>query len=163
MRDVELTAEQQHELHNRRGPRYRAQANGSKAVAAKYRELRREYQEEGRAKAREMDPLHIAGCMLYWAEGKKCRNTLAFTNSDPNMLQFYVNQFLRQSLGLLNHEITLYLNCYLGNGLSQEEIEEFWLKRLNLPRSCLRTVIMNAQPAVSRGDVNCFMAYVRLM
>lgn len=66
------------------------------------------------------------------------------------MLQFYVNQFLRQSLGLLNHEITLYLNCYLGNGLSQEEIEEFWLKRLNLPRSCLRTVIMNAQPTSSQ-------------
>ncbi len=149
VRDVELTAEQQHELYNRRGPRYRAQANGSKAVATKYREMRREYQEEGRAKAREMDPLHIAGCMLYWAEGRKTRNSLTFVNSDANMLVFYL-RFLRHSLGITNNQIIIRLNYYIGNGLSSEEIENYWLTLLKLPRNCLAKVhAVNNQPISS--------------
>jgi hypothetical protein len=71
-------------------PGYPGQHKGSRAVAAKYRELRRQYQEEGRAKAREGDPLRLAGCMLYWAEGRKHKNALALINSDPDMLMFYL-------------------------------------------------------------------------
>ncbi|MAS33200.1 MAG: hypothetical protein CL610_04285 [Anaerolineaceae bacterium] len=149
VRDVELTPQQQRALYDRRGPRYEAQTNGSKAVAAKYRALRLAYQEEGRAKAREMDPLHMAGCMLYWAEGKKRRNTLAFTNSDASMICFYVNKFLRQCLQVDNERITIYLNYYLGNGLSQEEVEYYWLSLLQLPRSSLRSIVVNAQPSSS--------------
>ncbi|MBZ0302159.1 MAG: Hin recombinase [Anaerolineae bacterium] len=149
VRDIPLTAEQERALHDRHGPRYHAQANGSKAVAAKYREQRSAYQAEGRAQAREMDPLHIAGCMLYWAEGKKRRNTLAFTNSDPGMIQFYVDRFLRECLHIPDEAITIYLNCYLGNDLTQNDIENYWLTLLGLPRSCLRTVVVNAQPSSS--------------
>lgn len=31
---------------------------------------------------------HIAGCMLYWAEGSKSRNSIQFVNSDPAMVRF---------------------------------------------------------------------------
>ncbi len=117
-RDIELTTEQQEALHKRRSPSHRGQFNGAKAVAAKYREKRRRYQAEGRAKAREMDPLHLAGCMLYWAEGKKRKNTLAFTNSDAGMIAYFVDKFLRQCLGIADQDITIYLNAYLGNGLT---------------------------------------------
>src|SRR5574342_373640 len=79
VRDIELTDEQRLALE-RHYPGYPGQNAGSRAVAAKYRQLRRQYQEEGRAKAREGDPLHLAGCMLYWGEGEKGRPSLALAN-----------------------------------------------------------------------------------
>lgn len=36
-----------------------------------------------------MKGLHLAGCMLYWAEGAKSRNTIEFANSDPNMVRLF--------------------------------------------------------------------------
>jgi transcriptional regulator with XRE-family HTH domain len=68
LRDIQLTDAQLAALEYRHH-NHANQRNGSRAVLVKYRELRRQYQEEGRLKARERDPLHIAGCMLYWAEG----------------------------------------------------------------------------------------------
>ena len=38
--------------------------------------------------------LHLAGCMLYWAEGSKDRNTVKLTNSDPDLVAMFV-RFLR--------------------------------------------------------------------
>src|SRR5260370_10227949 len=80
VRDIQLTHEQKQTLEQQHYA-YRAQANGA-TNARKYREIRRQYQDEGRANAREHDPLHIAGCMLYWAEGRKNKNWLVLTNSN---------------------------------------------------------------------------------
>jgi hypothetical protein len=57
------------------------------------------YQAEGRNAARLGDPLHLAGCMLFWAEGSKRRNVIHFTNSDPRMLVFF-RAFLVGALGV---------------------------------------------------------------
>ena len=38
-------------------------------------------------KAKEKDPDHIMGCILYWAEGRKSRSDLTMTNSDPRILK----------------------------------------------------------------------------
>jgi len=148
VRDIELTFEQRLSL-KKRNPVYAGQHLGAQTNILKHRELRRQYQEEGRQKARENDPLHIAGCMLYWGEGKKNKNSLILTNSDPGMMVFYI-KFLRQSLTLSNENISVYLNCYLGNGLSVVEIENFWLDLLELPRNCLGKTIVNAQPHSSQ-------------
>jgi len=113
VRDIPLTDEQILAL-KRRNPIYHGQHKGSEAVARKHRALRQQYQEEGRQKAREMDPLHLAGCMLYWAEGTKSKNALVLTNSDADMLKFYV-RFLRESLQVQDEEITLHINCYLND------------------------------------------------
>jgi transposase-like protein len=90
--DIELTPEQRH--RNRYGPRgpqnpehVAARVAGWKATA---RAKRLEYQLEGRRKARERDPVHIAGCMLYWAEGAKDRNSVKLCNSDSNLVRFFV-------------------------------------------------------------------------
>lgn len=78
--DIELTREQNE--RNRTGPggphnpewiRKRAAA-----WSARKRAERQRAQDEGRRKAREGDPLHIAGCMLHWAEGSKGRNIFSF-------------------------------------------------------------------------------------
>lgn len=57
-------------------------------------EKRVAYQQKGRLQARVGDTRLIAGCMLYWAEGSKKRNSVIFVNSDPEMMMFFVD-FLR--------------------------------------------------------------------
>ena len=63
-----------------------------------HRERRAAYQKEGRAAAGAGDPLHLAGCMLYWAEGSKRRGGVRLVNSDPNMVVFF-RRFLTTSFG----------------------------------------------------------------
>lgn len=148
VRDIQLTAEQKTELE-RLHYASRGQIEGGATNARKFRELRQQYQEEGRLKARERDPLHIAGCMLYWGEGSKARNVLQLANSDPDLLQFYL-QFLKQSLIVKNNRINLRIMCYTNNGLSQVDIENYWLQFLQLDIDCLRKTSVNMQPRSSQ-------------
>ena len=117
-RDIQLTDEQN--AANLRGPRgphnpehVRRRA---KAWAARCRRRRAEYQAEGRTAARAGNPLHLAGCMLFWAEGSKRRNTIHFTNSDPQMLRFF-RRFLVDALGLDPSDVHLSINVYTNNGM----------------------------------------------
>ncbi|MFN8531006.1 MAG: hypothetical protein U0670_20575 [Anaerolineae bacterium] len=150
VKDIQLTEEQVLKLKaNRRERQSAAQAVGNHRMAEKYRDLRRQYQEAGRAKAREKDPLHIAGCMLYWAEGGKSRNNLCLINSDPDMLIFYM-RFLTQSLQIPVELIKLRISCYTNNGLALGDIERYWLDLLRLPAACLGKSTVNVQPRSSQ-------------
>ena len=91
VRDVKLSDEQKVLLELRA---VSGQIKGSAVNATVRSDVRALAQEEGRQLARRAEPLHIAGCMLYWAEGAKSRNQLRFTNSDPEMTAFFV-RFLR--------------------------------------------------------------------
>jgi hypothetical protein len=75
VRDIELTPEQRCLLlANDRGNRLGvARHNRQRA-----RNARKASQEEGRRRARQRDPVHMAGCMLYWAEGSRSRNSVCF-------------------------------------------------------------------------------------
>lgn len=148
VRDIQLTAEQKAELE-RLHYASRGQIEGGATNARKFRNLRQQYQEEGRLKARERDPLHIAGCMLYWGEGAKARNSLQLSNSDPDLLSFYLH-FARQSLEVQNNQITLRIMCYTNNGLTQLEIENYWLTKLQLDISNLGKTAVNMQPKSSQ-------------
>jgi hypothetical protein len=88
--------------------------------------------------------------MLYWAEGSKARNSVKLCNSDPNLLAFF-RQFLVESLGVDPARLSLRLHVYLGNGLKIEEIEAYWLDRLELPSSSLRKHAINPLPTSSSG------------
>jgi hypothetical protein len=46
-------------------------------------------------------------------------------------------RFLRRSFGVGDEQLRLLLNCYLGQGLTLAELEDWWLRRLDIPRSCL--------------------------
>jgi hypothetical protein len=126
------------ELHPGHRERKRRQEYAQRATTWSdlNRAKREAYQAEGRAKAREGDPLHQAGCMLYWAEGSKDRNTVCFANSDLAMVKFFV-RFLRSCFDVPPERLTLRLNVYTGNGLTLAEIERHWLTKLRLPRPCL--------------------------
>lgn len=92
----------------------------------------------------------MAGCMLYWAEGAKDRNTIKFCNSDPKMVRFFC-EFLRGSLGIPSRRFSLRLNLYTNNGMTIQEVEEFWLDLLDLPRSSLRKHQLNHYPTSTSG------------
>ena len=92
----------------------------------------------------------MAGCMLYWAEGAKARNTLTFANSDAHMLRFFAT-FLRQTMGVPASDFRIRLNVYTNNGLSVKEIEDHWLEAVRAPRSCLRGHSLDHYPTSTSG------------
>ena len=149
VRDIRLTEEQARAL--------RAAHQGPAAVACRTgawstlcRRRRERAQAEGRAAARNGDPLHLAGCMLYWAEGAKDRNQLSFANSDPAMVRTFC-RFLRESLRIPDERITIRVNAYTNGDLDAEAIEAHWLAVCGLPRAQLRKSVFDYRPASSRG------------
>lgn len=144
IRDIKISSAQQQRNKSRAG----------KVRGDTWRDLNRVrravYQVEGRRRARLKDPMHLAGCMLYWAEGSKGRNSVVLTNSDPHLLRFF-RQFLRKSLGVVDGDLSIRLNVYLGNGLALAAIEDYWLGLLELPRTALRKDSINHFPTSSSG------------
>ena len=91
-------------------------ANASKAMQEKHRKLREQYRKEGRVRAAKQDPLHEAGCMLYWAEGGKDRSTTSINNTDVELLKFFM-KFLRANFKLEDDKIAIEISVYLNNGI----------------------------------------------
>jgi hypothetical protein len=151
-RDIQITPEQAH--RNLYGPRGPQNPEHIARRVASWRRLNRErrrgFQAAGRAATKRGDRLHLAGCMLYWADGAKDRNVVQFVNSDVAMLRFF-RRFLTEALGVSPSDITIRLNVYTGNGLSIEQIERHWLDALDLPPSCIRAHSVNYLPTSSSG------------
>lgn len=141
VRDIELT-EAQHEALRQRNPIYNQQLAAHAATAAKRRGERQGYQAHGRALARQGNALFAAGCMLFWAEGSKARNTLQFSNSDPEMMRLFI-RFLRTFFDVGDERFRARCNLFADHLAQQEEVEEFWLRQLGLPRSCLTKSTIN--------------------
>jgi len=135
VRDIELTPAQERELL-RRNPAYNRQLSGTAKQAANRRAERVAYQEAGRRLAHQADMCHVAGCMLYWAEGEKDRNSLRFYNSDPEMVRFFVF-FLKKYFDLRDEEIKVTCNLFADHVQRQREIEQFWLDVAQLPQRSL--------------------------
>jgi hypothetical protein len=148
VRDIELTAEQ-HAALLARNPAYNGQRVGAQAKIAKYRALRHGYQQKGRALARRGDPIFAAGCMLYWAEGTKARNQLRLSNSDPELVRFFVN-FLRTYFDVSDENLRITCHLFADHLQRQREVEGFWLKTLRLPESCLCQSIVNVYSRYSK-------------
>jgi len=158
--DIELTEEQKAaNLRGPRGPRNPDEVRKrARAWAARCRQRRAASQQEGRAAARCGDPLHLAGCMLYWAEGGKRRNAIQFTNSDPRMVAFF-RTFLVTALGIASEDIHLSINVYTNNGMSIDQIEKYWLDLLELPKSSARGHVLNHTPTSSSGRATNKLPY----
>jgi hypothetical protein len=125
-----------------RNPAVNGNRAGGAANRKRARLLLRSYQEEGRTLAQHGDPSHEAGCMLFWAEGSHHRNTVVFTNSDPEMVRYFV-AFLRCSFRLRDDAFTVNCNLFADHIERQQEIEQFWLETLGLPAARLRKSTVN--------------------
>jgi hypothetical protein len=143
VRDVALSVEQRDNLV------CRARARRTRSRAAHYRERRLEYQADGRRRARNGEPLYVAGCMLYWAEGSKSKNAVQFVNSDPAMARYFVD-FLRTYYDVRDDSFCISCNLFADHLEHQQEIELFWLDTLGLPATCLRKSTVNAYSKYSK-------------
>jgi transcriptional regulator with XRE-family HTH domain len=151
VRGIELTDEQKKQLEaNFKG--YGARTEGATSTKQRFKDKRVEWQKQGRAEANR-DWLHVAGCMLYWAEGHKRNNrtSVRFSNSELTMLKLFL-RFLRECFGVLDDRVTVTVNCYTDLK-SLSEIEEYWLNGLGLPRSCLRKFQVDCRPACTQGKM----------
>jgi hypothetical protein len=148
VRDIELTSEQ-HAALRERNPAYNGQRNGAAENARRGRIRRRRFQQRGRIAARCRNPGHIAGCMLYWAEGSRTRTRVEFVNSDPEMVRFFV-RFLREAFGVRSEKFVVTCNLFADHEERQHDIERFWLDLLELPDSCLRKSTVNRYSRYSK-------------
>jgi predicted transcriptional regulator len=80
--------------------------------------------------------LFSLGCMLYWCEGHKSKNVIDFSNSDPDVIKVFL-RFLRESMRIDNGKIKLRIQAYLNNGLTQQNVEDYWLEKSGLTRENL--------------------------
>ena len=141
VRDIDLTPEQLAALleHN---PAYKGQLKGSKANREKARLRRRKYQLGGRRRARAPSALYVAGCMLFWAEGDKARNSVRLANSDPEVIRLFA-RFLRECFGVTNEQMRIYCHLFADHASRQREVEQFWLDVAGLQSSSLRKSMVN--------------------
>lgn len=146
VRDIALTPEQ-HAALRTRNPLYNAQLRGQGGRSRSARLERERAQLHGRELARRGDALHAQGCMLYWAEGTKSRNTVQFTNSDADMLELFL-RFLRRCYGVRDDRVAFSVNCFTPD---PTEIVRWWLSRLGLPAGCARAATVNRPSRASRG------------
>jgi len=136
VRDIDLTNKQKKKLQFRD----KAYINHSE----NFRNKRREYQQQGREKARTEDQYYAFGCALFWGEGSKCKNYVRLVNSDPKLMSFFIN-FLRKYFSVANEDVALTFQYYLDNGLTLEEIQTYWCNQLKLPKSCLRKCTLKSK------------------
>jgi hypothetical protein len=146
VRDVPLNEEHQIALHGRVVSGHQ---RGSEANSARARQRRRSFQESGRSFARRWDATHAAGAMLFWAEGSRSRNAVVFTNSDPDMVRFFV-RFLRRCFDVPDESLAVTCNLFADHIERQRTIEQFWLDTLELTHSCLRKSTVNVYSKYSR-------------
>ena len=140
VRDIRLTPAQEQELL-RRNPAYNRQLSGTAKQAANRRAERIAYQDDGRCLALQGEGCHVAGCMLYWAEGEKDRNAVRFSNSDPEMVRFFVS-FLKTYFDLRDEEIRITCYLFADHVQRQREIEHFWLDVAQLsPQSLCKSYV----------------------
>lgn len=157
VRDIELTKEQVNMLSNN-NPIYNQQNLGAKSRKDKASILRKHYQDEGRIMAKTDNQLHAIGCMLYWAEGAKSRTKCSFTNSDVNMMKLFI-KFIREIFFVPNDKIIIMVNCYINNGLSIDDIENYWLQELQLQKLSVRKHTINIKPISSQGKKKNLLPY----
>jgi hypothetical protein len=93
--------------------------------------------------------------MLYWAEGAKDKNSIIFVNSDINMMKLFLN-FLRTFFNVRNHQISLQIYCYDGNGIEITDIENYWITNLSLTGCILKKTYVKHAPTIygKRGKLN---------
>lgn len=147
--NIQLTDEQRYRNTNRAcDPE--SLARRGREWAEECRRRRLVHQEAGRERARASEPLHMAGCMLYWAEGSKSRNCLQLVNSDLELQRFFM-RFLRCCFVVPDSDCRVGLKFYTGNGVTTEQIERHWLDGLLLPETALRRHIIDCMPTSSSG------------
>ena len=133
-RDIELTPEQVATIAIE-DPKWLVQHEAAQQIKQDALEQRIVYQEAGRERARTGSDLHLLGCMLYWGEGAKGRNSVQFTNTDSDMLRLFV-KFLRSEFKIRDEDFYVQIMHHTTDESEIERIKQYWLEYLQLPANC---------------------------
>jgi transcriptional regulator with XRE-family HTH domain len=77
----------------------------------------------------------LAGLYLYWGEGTKSAPcTVAITNTDPDVLKFFLKWL--NEFSIKNNQVSVVLHLYKDMDYDKERI--FWSTYLNVPESCFK-------------------------
>lgn len=78
------------------------------------------------------EKLKIAGVMLYWGEGTKNGNSVAFSNSNPEMVVLFL-KFLRKICNISEKRVRALLHIYENQ--NELALKKFWSKKIKIPVS----------------------------
>lgn len=96
-----------------------------------WRDRRKASQDKGKKDCNKFD-LHLAGCMLYWAEGfKKTKNRVYFCNTDIHMLKLWI-RFLQECYDVPMNKIKWEIGKTITHAANEEECKLYWGAELNL-------------------------------
>ncbi len=118
------------------------------SLSTTYKNRRQAYQDIGRARIKEESPLYVAGCMLYWGEGHKDKNSVRLTNSDAALVVLF-KKFLTTYFDVKDDDFVFSINCYTDLH-PLEEIENYWFTTLGLSKNNLRKGQTNNVPKSSK-------------
>jgi len=150
VRDIGLTKDQEDKLKSQ-NPLYSRQKSANNKWSKYNLDNRYRCQKKGRKKVQNgCSDLYKMGCMLYWAEGSKYRNSVVFCNTDLNMLLLF-KKFLQKEFNLQNNSFTLCVHAYVSDTITIGEIEHYWVNSLSLDNSNLRKSVVNHSPSSSKG------------
>ncbi len=138
VKDVELTKKQLQKLdtQNPAKRQFVGKRVGGEFVKRKAAEKRVAFQEQGRNDCSDFN-LHLAGCMLYWAEGAKNRNGVQFANTDKFMMVLF-KKFLNKLFGVSDENILITCRSHVLSPYTLSEVESYWLQQLGINRANLR-------------------------
>lgn len=139
IKDVDLNFEQQKILNEKKlESKKNNRIKASKCWSDKHKEKRLQYQIEGFELAKEKNSIELAiCCILYWAEGSKCKNAVQFTNMDVDMCKIFVN-CMKKFFSVKNEEFALTFHYHEDSEKTEDEIFHYWIENLNL-KNCRQT------------------------
>ena len=74
--------------------------------------------------------LFLSGLFLYWAEGGKTKNgTTCLTNTNPNMLKFFINWL--KVFNVSKEKLRVHLHLYSDMNIKRQE--KYWSRELGIP------------------------------
>lgn len=131
--DIQLTDEQRVKLEMK-NPVFRGKNNGAMKNKEKALELRKKYQEQGKeiAKKYDKDIDFAIGCALYWAEGNKDRKVFGVSNLDISLL-LRIKKWAIKYFGCENEKFKIQINAYLNNGVTINDMINYWTDNLSIP------------------------------
>lgn len=134
---IKLTSAQVMAMKIRVAPQTHA---GREAASKKNREKCREVRDAARLrgyKEAKGAPLHVAGCMLYWAEGTKSVTAAAMTNTDPGLLAKFVEFLLFMGVEIEKVKVSCRVHDTPGNA-SKLACQKFWAKSLGVKSTSVK-------------------------
>ena len=153
-RDIVLDKEA---IERIKGIRQLARMSGGQEKIKTHRSRRDVFREEGGIKAAMGDPLHLKGCMLYWAEGGKQRNRMHFCNSDPTMIKLFMS-FLIDCFRVSPNSVIVRVFCY-DDVNPLESILAYWEEIIDFPGFQMKSAVVNRYNSLSKGKRVGKLAY----